>query len=429
VLSMLRLVRVLKDRNFSFLWTGHTLSHLGDNIFRVALVWLIVTETNSAQATALVFMAFFIPNILVSLFAGATVDRFSRKGVILASDGVRALMTVLLAVLVITDQVELWSVLCIYVFFGIADAFFQPAYTVIINELVDRDIRASANSMNGISRQIGVILGPALGAMLVETVGTAKTFLIDALCLAGSLLSIAMIRYRPLAEKGEGGTSSRSYLLEIREGLKYTFSVSWLWITIIVAALSNAATNGVFNVALPFLVKETLGSGAGILGLVFTLYGVGAVLGGLFMGSINFQKIRRLGVTIYLLASSMGVAILTMGAFPALTVLIMMAVLFGFCLECFGVVWITLLQERVPSHLLGRVSSVDTLGSFSVIPIGLALAGMAVSAIGPDWTFIVGGAIVALMPLLGLLSRSIRNLGVEGPEGDATTVQRVKVSG
>jgi len=424
-----RLVRVLKNRNFSFLWTGHTLSHIGDNIFRVALVWLIVTETNSANATAIVFMAFFIPNILVSLFAGATVDRFSRKGVILASDGVRALMTVLLAVLVITDQVELWSVLCIYIFFGIADAFFQPAYTVIINELVDRDIRASANSMNGISRQIGVILGPALGAMLVETVGTAKTFLIDALCLAGSLLSIAMIRYRPLAEKGEGGTSSRSYLLEIREGLKYTFSVSWLWITIIVAALINAATSGVFNVALPFLVKETLGSGAGILGLVFTLYGVGAVLGGLFMGSINFQKIRRLGVTIYLLASSMGVAILTMGAFPALTVLIMMAVLLGFFLECFGVVWITLLQERVPSHLLGRVSSVDTLGSFSVIPIGLALAGVAVSAIGPDWTFIVGGAIVALMPLLGLLSRSIRNLGVEGPEGDATTVQRVKASG
>jgi len=186
---MPRLVRVLKNRNFSLLWTGHTLSHLGDNIFRVALVWLIVTETNSAQATALVFMAFFIPNILVSLFAGATVDRFSRKGVILASDGVRALITVLLAALVLLGKVELWSILFLYVFFGIADAFFQPAYTVIIHELVDRDLRASANSMNGIGRQIGVILGPALGAVLVETVGTATTFLIDTLCLTGSLLA------------------------------------------------------------------------------------------------------------------------------------------------------------------------------------------------------------------------------------------------
>src|SRR5690606_42083051 len=106
---MPRLVRVLKNRNFSLLWTGHTLSHLGDNIFRVALVWLIVTETNSAQATALVFMAFFIPNILVSLFAGATVDRFSRTGVILASDGVRALITGLLPAWGRLGEGELWS--------------------------------------------------------------------------------------------------------------------------------------------------------------------------------------------------------------------------------------------------------------------------------------------------------------------------------
>src|SRR5690606_26706715 len=133
-------------------------------------------------------------------------------------------------VLVLLDQVGLWSVLCIYVFFGIADAFFQPAYTVIIHELVDRDKRASANSMNGIGRQIGVILGPALGAVLVETVGTATTFLIDTLCLTGSLLAIAMIRYRPKAGKEEAGKGSRSYLSEIREGLQHTFSVSWLWI-------------------------------------------------------------------------------------------------------------------------------------------------------------------------------------------------------
>jgi MFS family permease len=419
---MSRLARVWKSRNFSLLWTGHTLSHVGDHIFRVALVWLIVTETDSAHATALVFMAFFIPNILVSLFAGAAVDRFSRKGVILASDGLRALMTVLLAVLVLLDQVGLWSVLCIYVFFGIADAFFQPAYTVMIHELVDRDLRASANSMNGIGRQIGVILGPALGAILVETVGTATTFFIDVLCLVGSLLAIAMIRYRPAAGTAGAEKGSRSYLSEIRDGLKHTFSVSWLWITIIVAALINAVTTGAFNVALPLLVKEALDSGAGVLGMVLTLYGVGAVLGGLFMGSIRFHRIPRPGVTLYLLLSAMGVAMLIMGAIPAVAVLIMMAVLLGFFLECFGVVWITLLQERVPSHLLGWVSSVDALGSFSVIPIGLALAGMAVAAFGPDWTFIAGGAVVALMPLLGLLSRSIRRLEVEDPQGDGAGV-------
>src|SRR5690606_36716850 len=98
-------------------------------------------------------------------------------------------------------------------------------------------------------------------------------------------LPVGMIRYRPKAGKEEAGNGSRSYLSEIREGLKHTFSVSWLWITMIVAALINAATTGSFNVALPFLVKETLGGGAGILGTVMTFLGVGALLGGLFMGS------------------------------------------------------------------------------------------------------------------------------------------------
>jgi len=142
--------------------------------------------------------------------------------------------------------------------------------------------------------------------------------------------------------------------------LKHTFSVSWLWITMIVAALINAATTGSFNVALPFLVKETLGGGAGILGTVMTFLGVGALLGGLFMGSIRFQRISRLGVTLYLLLFAMGVATLVIGAIPTVAVLIAMAFLLGFLMECFGVVWITLLQERVPSHLLGRVSSVDS---------------------------------------------------------------------
>lgn len=215
-------------------------------------------------------------------------------------------------------------------------------------------------------------------------------------------------------------------LSEIREGLKHTFSVSWLWITMIVAALINAATTGSFNVALPFLVKETLGGGAGILGTVMTFLGVGALLGGLFMGSIRFQRISRLGVTLYLLLFAMGVATLVIGAIPTVAVLIAMAFLLGFLMECFGVVWITLLQERVPSHLLGRVSSVDSLGSFSAIPVGLGVAGAAVAAFGPAWTFIAGGAVVVLLPLLGLLSRSIRNLKAEAPQDDAAGVAEVK---
>ena len=204
-------------------------------------------------------------------------------------------------------------------------------------------------------------------------------------------------------------------LSEIREGLKHTFSVSWLWITMIVAALINAATTGAFNVALPFLVKETLGGGAGILGTVMTLYGVGALLGGLFMGSIRFQRISRPGVTLYLLLFAMGVATLIMGAIPAVAVLIAMAVLLGFLLECFGVVWITLLQERVPSHLLGRVSSVEPWDPFRHSHrsrFGRSGGGR----FWPGWTFIAGGIVVAAMSLLGLLSRSIRSLKVEVPQ-------------
>src|SRR5690606_40100921 len=103
----------------------------------------------------------------------------------------------------------------------------------------------------------------------------------------------------------------------------------------------------------------------------------------------------------YLLLCAMGVATLVIGAIRTVAVLIAMAFLLGFLMECFGVVWITLLQERVPSHLLGRVSSVDSLGCFSAIPVGLGVAGAAVAAFGLAWAVVAVGLVGAAVSSLG----------------------------
>ncbi|RAL24231.1 MFS transporter [Thermoflavimicrobium daqui] len=408
----------LRHRDFALLWSGQTLSHLGDNVFRVAFVWYVVTTTGSANATAIAFIAFLIPNLLMMLFAGAIVDRMSRRTILLYSDLIRAVMAFALAILALSNQPSFVLVITIYIIFGLADAFFQPAYMVIVKELIPEEMLLQANSLNSIGRQSAVIGGPILGALVVEFFGMAAAFMVNGLSFVISALTLLFIRYSYVAqsptEKSTNGEEEKVGLLaEIKEGLRYVFSIQWLWIIIAIAAVANAIVSGVIDVGLSFLVLGPMKSGAGVLGLIFTLTGVGALLGGLMVGHIDLNRLRRRGVITFIAIALMGVSLLLMGLFPSLVLVATMAVLYGISFQVFGVIWVTTLQETVPQHLLGRVGSVDSLGSYCMMPVGLAVTGVAVTAFGVEVTFICGGLIVLVSAILGLLSSSVRSLGMK----------------
>ena len=182
----------------------------------------------------------------------------------------------------------------------------------------------------------------------------------------------------------------------------------WLWITIALAALFNITQGGPFAVALPFLVKDSLHADVGVLGLLYSMTSAGAVLSAVWLGRAT--KLRRRGLLAYLGLLAGSLTTLMLGLPLPLPVIAVVILLNGAAITVFGLIWTNTLQELVPRDLLGRVASIDMLGSFALVPIGYGLAGWATDLLGPALVFIGGGALTCLLVLVGLAHPGIRHL-------------------
>lgn len=397
--------RSLKYPNFALLWSGQTISRLGDNLYRIALAWWVLEKTGSAAAMSSVLIFSSVPMLIFLLIGGMAVDRFPRALVMLLSDILRCVLVGVVAMLAFTDKLELWHVYTASILFGFVAAFFQPAYFAIIPDILPSEGRPSANSLNSLSWQLAGIIGPALGASIVALGGTASAFALDAasffiggLCLLPSLrLILADTSPRP-----------RSHPIEdFCEGWRAVISVPWLWVTITIASLLNL-TMGPYTIGLPFLVKANLGNDVSVLGWFFSAGALGAVAASLWFG--NAVKFKRRGWTSYTALVIWGLTLLILGLPLGLPFLLFTSFVMAASVESFNLIWYNTLQEMVPHDLLGRVSSIDNLGSFVLMPIGYGLAGWAIDLMGVTTVFIVGGALTAFLSLLGLLHPAVRNL-------------------
>ena len=146
--------RALHSRSFALLWTGQTISALGDGAFVTALSWQALQLTGSAMAMGLVVLAQTFPMVLLLLFGGVVADRFPRQQVMLWSDASRAVAVLLIAVLGMTHLLQLWHLVLLALFFGIVRGFFSPAYQSIIPQVVDKGDLSSANSLTELSYQL-----------------------------------------------------------------------------------------------------------------------------------------------------------------------------------------------------------------------------------------------------------------------------------
>ncbi len=400
------LFRSLHHRAFLLLWIGQTISRVGDFMYEIALAWWVLEKTGDATLMGGVLVAAITPSIIFYLIGGVAVDRFSRVGLMLASDAARGAVVLLVSYLAFTDQLEIWEIFAASLFFGIVDAFFQPAFTALVPQIVPEEDLPSANSLSSMSMQLGRVLGPAIGAGVVALIGSSLAFFINGLSFfASALFLLPLLRMNLPRVVSEHGTS---VLHDIREGFRVVFASQWLWVSIIVFALTNIMLSGPYSVAMPFLVNESMGAGVETLGLLYGVFPIGFILGGLYLG--RFHKIRRRGLIMYGAGIVAGLGLATFGSLPPLWVLIVAALFNGAALEMGHLVWTNTLQKLVPNEKLGRVVSIDNMGSFALLPIGFALAGWATEQFGAPTVFLVGGTLAALITAAGLLVPAIRNL-------------------
>lgn len=396
----------LRTRDFALLWTGQTISRLGDSLYRIALAWWVLEKTGSATAMSTVLVFSFLPMLVFLLIGGVAVDRLPRFRVLFASDVLNGIVIAGLSVLAATGSLEIWHVYVASGLSGLADAFFYPAYAASVPQVVPAESLPSANSLTGLSFQITGVFGPALGAALVALGGTPAAFGLDSLSFFASAVCLAPL-LRITLPRGED-LSTRSPLADLRDGVKEVAARTWLWLSIAFFGLVNIVDAGPRNVALPFLIHDHLGLDVGALGAVTSSIAVGSVAAAIFLG--RYKQLRRRGLMLYGSEATMGLMLLLFGLVPSLSTLMAAAFVYGLGISIGNLVWTNTLQEMVPQERLGRVSSIDALGSFVFLPLGFAFAGILSDRIGPANVFVIGGGGVLLLAGVMLLVPSIRRL-------------------
>ena len=388
------------------MWSGQTISRLGDSLYRIALVWWVLVKTGSAAIMGTVLIFSTVPMLLFLLIGGVVVDRFNRARLMLASDLLRGIVVTIVSVLAVSRQLEVWHILLASTIFGIVDAFFQPAYTSIVPDLTPSEALPSANSLTSLSGQTSGIVGPALGASLIALGGTPVAFMLDALSFFISAVCLIPLLNVPAPRSVNPGSSSM--MRDLREGIGTVLGSPWLWITIATAALGNICTSGSIGIALPFLVKGRLHGDVHSLGWVYSALALGTALGTIWLG--RYTKFRRRGLVAYSAWVFAGLMIAVMGLSSSVLLVVFAAMVIGLSLAIFGLIWTNSLQELVPHEQLGRVSSIDFLGSFALMPIGFGIVGWATDQIGAPLIFVIGGVVTIVLAALGLVHPAIRNM-------------------
>jgi MFS family permease len=403
---MLVIFRSLRHKPFALLWSGQTISSLGDNLYQVALVWWVLEQTGSPVVMGTVVMLRTIPMLLFALLGGVMVDRFNRLHLMLLSDLLRGVAVGLVAGLFLSNTLAIWHIYALSLLFGLVDACFPSAYRAALPDLLPPDALTSANSLTDLSAQFSGIAGPALGAFIVAAGGSPLAFGLDALSFfvsAACLLPLAGRAYTTHPEASHG-----NLLSDAREGLATVFGTGWIWVTIAVAAASNLTYAGPMGAALPFLIKDHLHADVAVLGLFYSFNAAGAVCGALWMGRQRHMGRRGLRIFLPWIALALMVALIGLSHSTWLT--LGAAFVIGLCNAALGLAWLNALQEYVPHEKLGRVSSIDYLGSSLLEPAGLAVGGWATQLLGPALVFVVGGALQAILLALGLLHPAVRKL-------------------
>jgi len=375
----------LRHRDFALLWSGQSVSLIGDGIYTVALALETLRIDNQPLALSLVLAARLLPTVLLLVVGGVIVDRIPRRFAMLASDSTRGVCVAGIAALVALGSLQIWELVVLSVLFGAADALFYPASTAVTPEILPAELLVQGSALNHTSQTVAQnLIGPALGGLVVAALGYEWGFVIDAASFVVSAGCVIAMASRPRPEP-----SGHSALADAREGLRYVRSQRWLWVSLVGAGLANFVAFSPLAVLVPLLVRNVLDQGPVALGLVLATGGVGGGMTALVVARFGAPRLRITwmwggwavaGGAIVLLALAPNVWVAGVGVFVVISGLMLGNVL-----------WSPMMQELVPPELLGRASSVDWLVSLSLSPLGVLVAGVAAGVIGTRTTLLVGG--------------------------------------
>jgi MFS family permease len=418
-LRAIRMLEPLANRNYALLMAAAVVSLLGDGFFTVALAWQVYAISNVPTALSVVSIAWSVPLVAMLLLGGVFTDRYDRRWLMIGADLVRAAAVGLMGLLSVAGVLEIWQIIILIAFVGLGDAFFNPASTAIVPDLVPEHQLPQANAFQGMVRPLMVRLaGPAIAGFVVAGVGPGWAFVVDGASFLLSAVALAGIAARPRV--GAVMRGWRGTLGEMAEGLQFVRATPWLWATLVSAMFSLLAFVGPVQVLMPFLVKNQLDLGPEALGFIFAVSGIGSIVSAIVMGQ---RGLPRLKITVMYASWVAGIAFMAgYGIMAELWQALVIAFATAALFQVGQIIWVTLLQQLVPRRLLGRVASLDWLLSSGLVPVSFALTAPAAELLGPNTTMVAAGLVGALLMGILLFAPGVRDPERVPPDAAVGTV-------
>jgi len=395
---------LIADRDFRLLFVGQSLSAFGDTAATIAVAFAVFAIGGSASALGLALAARYVPLAGFLLVGGVVADRLPRRRLMLASDTVRAVTQGVLAVLLLSGAAHLWQIVALQAVYGTAEAFFSPSIAGLVPELVDRSRLQVANSLLRTTFSLSLVIGPALGGLLVLRTGPEGAIVADAATFAVSAMLLSQLRatrHRSAAQQ------PMRLLTDLKEGWAEVRSRPWLSLTIGNATLFNALAVPAIVALGPELAQSELG-GVGAWSLMVAAVGAGSVVGS--VASLRARAARPAAAVAVLLAIA-GSEPAALASGLRLPVIAAFCFVAGMAMAMAGVTWISMLQHHVPAGSLSRVNSIDDFMTFLLLPVGYLVAGPLADALGPHQAMGLLTAIPLAACLATLTSRQVRRLG------------------
>ncbi len=393
---------------FFTIWSGQSLSLLGTSVVQFALIWWLTITTNSGSILAVASLMGLLPQVVLGPLAGTLVDRFNRRHVMIVADGLAAAASLVLAVLFLSGQVQIWHVLAILFIRSLMGAFHQAAMQASTSLMVPTEQLTRVAGLNSTLLGVINIISPIIGALLIPRLAIDTIVMLDVVSALPAILPLLFISVpQPPAQAGDKSSQQNSIWRDFTEGLRYVRGWSGLMLIIGMALVINLLIAPAMAL-LPLLIKQQFSGGPDHLAVVQTLFGIGLIGGGILLGVWGGFKRRIL--TVQLGLGMLGIASLLMGMSGSIGLAMAGMFLVGIGATLVNGSLQAIMQAVVEPALQGRVFSLTGSAAAAMTPVGLLIAGPTADTFGVQGWYLMGGVICIVFSVVGLIVPALMNI-------------------
>lgn len=394
-------------RSFFVLWSGQAVSMFTSSVIHMAIIWYITDITRSAAVLSIGTLVGFLPYAVLGPFTGVLVDRYSRKKIMILSDTVIALLTLVLFFAGASGSLDIWLIMLILFLRSIASTFYYPSLQAVTPLIVPKDNLVKMAGYSQTFESMSMLLSPAVSAILYGFLNINQILLLDVGGAAFAVMMTALVKI-PRLQKKE--IHKPAVIREAKEGIRVLREGKGLMGLMLISAL-YAIIYMPIGTLYPLLCISYFGGTFTEAGMAEIAFSLGTLIGSLLLAKIG-EKIDRLGA-IRKSIGIMGIGLLITGLLPknGFNIFVFLAAIMGMTIPFYYGVLTAILQTKIQPQYLGRVLSLSTSMSMIAMPIGLILSGAFTEVIGVNNWFLLSGIAAVLLTIFSLILPSLRSLG------------------